>query len=608
MGDAVASGLCWTMCALFVCTASAHADVQPFPEVVAFDSDDPFVGQWLGEMNRPQLDSAFMQLVISRDSDGALQGVATVPNMMALNLTVKNLDAHADDRTIEFAIKMPFGMFTFHGTLNEDGQELAGETSRDDAEDGVTDTFSLKRVPHTSDFDHAMAFAGELDTTIEMKFEMAIVLAQTPGGNWVGHMDIPLQHAENYPIINIKQVGDDANVLTAELPGPAVATFEMTLNDDRSVLKGTLTQAGMAMPFEFKRDMNYAYRGVVHPQVPKPPFPYSEREFKAAHPAGHELAGTLTIPSASEFGAGPFPAAILISGSGQQDRDETLVGHKPFLVLADFLTRQGIAVARYDDRGVGDSTGRDSVATCTTRDFATDTEAVLDWLRTQPEVDANRIGLIGHSEGGIIAPLVAAHRGDDVAYLVLLAGSGVPGRDVLLLQIRLLHESMELDPALVDDVVAKLTIVLDKIIAGEPDDDIRSAVEDLLAVPSPMYQLAGDKEAAIQTVFASTKSPWMVEFLKLDPRVALAQVRCPVLALNGTKDLQVDADQNLTEIERVLREERVDVTATRCEGLNHLFQPADTGAVAEYASIETTFDESTMRDIAAWVRSKMGAE
>jgi len=343
----------------------------------------------------------------------------------------------------------------------------------------------------------------------------------------------------------------------------------------------------------------------AHPQHPVPPFPYVQRDFEAAHPDGHVLAGTLTIPDEASFGKGPHPAVILVSGSGLQDRNESVAGHKPFLVLADYLTRHGIAVARYDDRGVGESTGRDTLADVTTTHFATDTEAVLTFLRTQPEIDSKRIGLAGHSEGGIIAPMVASRPANEIAFVVLLAATGVPGREVMLLQNRLMHEAIKADPKVIDEVVAKQALVFDLITGGAPDQEIEAAVAALLEVPSPMHKIPGEREPIIKALVQGTRTPWMIEFMTLDPRVALAKVRCPVLALNGTKDLQVWPDQNLAEIERVLTESRIDLTVKRYEGLNHLFQPAETGAASEYASIKTTFDESVMRDIAEWITLKM---
>lgn len=277
-----------------------------------------------------------------------------------------------------------------------------------------------------------------------------------------------------------------------------------------------MKQAGIVMDIAFARNDGYIGSELKRPQHPKPPYPYEVREVSIEHPAGHRLAGTLTVPA----GQGPHPAAVLISGSGPQDRDETLLGHKPFLVIADYLTRHDIAVLRYDDRGTGQSTGEFSTAT--TQDFATDALAAVNSIMTQDGVDPERIGLIGHSEGAM----------------------------------------------------------------GVRDDE----------------ELPGQ---LIEVQLNQLTSPWMRYFLTSDPRPALAGIKCPVLACNGTLDLQVWHEQNLEVIEQTITEAGGDVTAKRYEGLNHLFQPATTGSVAEYATIEITFDETVLRDIVQWIKRKV---
>ncbi|TDJ55085.1 MAG: alpha/beta hydrolase, partial [Planctomycetota bacterium] len=229
--------------------------------------------------------------------------------------------------------------------------------------------------------------------------EMTMVFARTPGGNWVGVLDVPAQGLSGLPFTRVRR-DDDTITATLEIPDSGVqVTGQIVENEQR--LTGTFSQGPFALEIDFPRDNDYAVPTINRPQHPEPPYPYTMRDVTVEHPDGHTLAGTLTIPA----GAGPFAAAVMITGSGPQDRDETLFGHKPFHVIADYLARNGIAVLRCDDRGTGESGG--SFEGATTADFATDTLAAMQYLATVEGIDARRVGLIGHSEGGVIAPMVA---------------------------------------------------------------------------------------------------------------------------------------------------------------------------------------------------------
>jgi pimeloyl-ACP methyl ester carboxylesterase len=317
--------------------------------------------------------------------------------------------------------------------------------------------------------------------------------------------------------------------------------------------------------------------------------------------AGITLSGTLTAPS----GAGPFPAVILISGSGAQDRDETIFQHKPFLILADALTRQGIAVLRVDDRGVGGSTG--SVSKSTTEDFAGDVLAGIALLKSRSEIDARKIGLIGHSEGGLIAPLVAA-RSDDVAFIVLMAGTGLPGEDILLMQGQLIAKVMGADQKGLEKQ-RNLQTSLFKVMKTQTDSqkvaaELRQAFKSSLSEAD--LKKAGDIDKLIDAEVKKVESPWFRFFLTFDPRPTLAKVRCPVLALNGEKDLQVPPKENLAEIEKALKQAgNTHVTTRELPGLNHLFQTCKTGSVAEYGVIEETIAPSALKAIGEWVQEQV---
>ena len=369
----------------------------------------------------------------------------------------------------------------------------------------------------------------------------------------------------------------------------AQAVFAGTLEGD--TLSGKWMQGGAEVPMVFERRTEPV--ALNRPQDPQPPFPYEAADVVFGSD-GITLAGTLIVPD----GSGPFPAAVLVSGSGPQDRDESLLGHKPFLVLADALARNGIATLRYDDRGVGGSTGDPLGAT--TVDLASDAKAAVDFLRDQPNIEA--IGIIGHSEGGLIAPIVALDNAD-VAFVVLLAGPGLPGADVLLTQT---EELMSAEGA-PDSVVAWRMDWNDDVIAIAASDlesgDAAAAMWERLteaAVDAPAGMEGLVTDAGIGEIVAAFTDPWMRFFLAYDPAPALGQISVPVLAMIGSLDLQVSAAENIPALEEALSGNG-DATVKTLPGLNHLFQNASTGAVSEYAVIDETFDPDTMQTTADWI-------
>ncbi len=329
--------------------------------------------------------------------------------------------------------------------------------------------------------------------------------------------------------------------------------------------------------------------GLRRPQNPTRPYPYREEDLSYPNrAAGIQLGATLTMPN----GPGPFPAVVLITGSGQQDRDETALGHKPFLVLADYLTRRGFAVLRSDDRGIGKSGG--VFATAVNSDFAGDTEAAMDYLKTRREIDAGRIGLIGHSGGGIIAPLVAARR-RGVAFVVLMAGTGLRGDEVIVDQVIASAEAEGIPRAAALEAGRTQRRVEDIIMQGYDDAALKDKLRPIL----------GAKTDAVVPQFTT---PWHREFLIYDPAPALRKLTCPVLALIGEKDVQVLPRRNLPAIRKALQEggnRRFQVR--ELPGLNHLFQAARTGAVSEYAQIEETISPLALDAIAVWITAAVGS-
>jgi len=340
------------------------------------------------------------------------------------------------------------------------------------------------------------------------------------------------------------------------------------------------------------------------PQEPVRPYPYHEEEvFFENREDGVTLAGTLTLPNTD----GVFSAVVLISGSGAQNRDGEILGHKPFLVLADHLTRNGIAVLRFDDRGTAASTG--NFQTATTFNHSKDAEAGVKYLQARKEIDKKKIGLIGHSEGGIIAPMIAA-RSKDVAFIVLLAGSGIRGDRLLLLQTDLIAQASGFSEEyrkLVKVMNEKTyAIVLSSVDTAQTKivltDYWRQNVTNILSTRKTQEEY-GEKFVRI-TVDRITSS-WAQYFVKYDPAPALEKVKCPVLALNGEKDLQVPAQINLEAIRAALAKGgNKKVTTKAFAGLNHLFQECTTGLPAEYASIEQTFSPVVLDEISAWIKAQ----
>jgi dienelactone hydrolase len=368
----------------------------------------------------------------------------------------------------------------------------------------------------------------------------------------------------------------------------ADAAFEGKVDESVATISGTWTQRGGSVPLVLKRVTDAAQLERHRPQTPVKPYPSRDEDVSYPNKAASvTLAGTLTIPP----GKGPFPAVLLIAGSGRNNRDESLAGHSPFLVLSDYLTRKGIVVLRADKRGVDKSGG--DYATATTSDFASDAEAGVAYLVTRPEVDPHKIGLIGHSEGGVIAPMVAA-ADPTVAFIVMMAGSGVPGIDIIVEQTLRISEASGQSREEAEKNAAEERKILTLVEQEKDDAELAKKLREQLAGKVP--------EATLNAQIRALSSPWYRAFIQYDPSVALSKVKCPVLALIGEKDLQVPADQNLPAIRKALAASgNKNVEVDELPGLNHLFQPAKTGAPSEYSEIETTISPIALEKIASWI-------
>ncbi|MGH9881935.1 MAG: alpha/beta hydrolase family protein [Pyrinomonadaceae bacterium] len=344
------------------------------------------------------------------------------------------------------------------------------------------------------------------------------------------------------------------------------------------------------------------------PQEPRPPYPYYAEEVVFENEKyGVRLAGTLTLP----LSKGPFPAVVLCTGTGPQDRDETVFGHKPFLLLADYFTRLGIAVLRVDDRGVGKSTG--SFSEATSEDFAADALAGIEYLKTRQEIAPEKIGLLGHCEGGLIVPIVAA-QSRDVAFVVMMGGPGLKGEQVVIGAGGIESESEWIG----DELIAQNRAAQERIFAIIRQEQDRGVAETKIRKEAVVFsdlaarikaESTGSKKkkaavlaAAIESQAALFLSPWFRFYLTYDPQTALMKVKCPVLAINGDKDIQVPAKENLEAIRKALElGENKDYTVLILPNLNHLFQNAETGAISEYERIEETISVLALDTVSNWI-------
>jgi uncharacterized protein len=430
-------------------------------------------------------------------------------------------------------------------------------------------------------------FAGTWLGTLEIPpapIRVVLNLESDGGGAWAGTVDSPDQGAIGIPISSVEVVGDRIYV---QVDGIGLE-YAGQLSADGRTLTGTLYQGGATLPLTLERlpgPLDYS-----RAQDPRPPFPYNTAEVTfASDEAGIMLAGTLSWPE----GPGPFKTVALITGSGAQNRNEELANHRPFLVLSDALTRAGVAVLRYDDRGVGGSSG--DHATATSENFAADARGAVRFLRAQIDVAVDTIGLVGHSEGGLIAPLVAAGNAD-VGFLVLLAGPAVDGKTILISQGRAIAGADGASLAAMDAYEARQRALF---ACFDPPDATDAAIDMcLLRVVAGL----GLSQAEMASTLAQLGTPWMRWFLTYDPAPVLRRTLLPVLALNGSLDLQVLPSVNLPVMEAALAEAgNAQATVRELAGLNHLFQHAVTGSPREYATLSETMAPEVPTQIAEWI-------
>ncbi|RZJ74170.1 MAG: alpha/beta fold hydrolase [Flavobacterium sp.] len=426
------------------------------------------------------------------------------------------------------------------------------------------------------------------------QLRLAINITKT-GTGYTATMDSPDQGATGIPVTAISFVN---NILNFSIENAKIE-YEGTYQSN--AFKGTFRQSGMPIPLDLGRDAVQAAAKPARPQEPKQPYPYhTENVTFKNEKAGITLAGTLTLPKKE----GNYPAVVLISGSGPQNRDEEVLDHKPFLVLADHLTRNGIAVLRYDDRGVGESTG--NFASATTDDFASDAEAAFNYLKTRKEINKKKIGLAGHSEGGTIAPIIAS-RNEDMAFIVLMAGSTIPGDELLLLQNYMLGKASGMPEAELVKLGGINKKIYDVLKQENNPDAMKQRLNTIFETEMRPILVSkgipqGQVKEYMEAQVVAMTSPWYVHFIRYNPGPALEKVRCPILAINGDKDQQVTSVANLAAVKRATEKSgNKKVTVKELPGLNHLFQESATGSPQEYGTIEQTFSPVALNEISAWI-------
>ena len=422
---------------------------------------------------------------------------------------------------------------------------------------------------------------GEIDLGVQ-KLETAFDIKAIENG-YSATFDVPAQGAFDIPVDEVSFQNGQLQLKMNAMD----ASYSGTLKD--SGIEGNFSQRGMTFPLNLVKAEKKEQKK-ARPQDPLPPFKYHIEEVTFVNEKeGNKLVGTLTIPE----GKGPFPAMVLVSGSGQQDRDEELMNPRPFWVIADYCALHGIAVLRYDDRGVGGSEGE--VKNATSMDFSYDAEAAFDYLRNRKEIDASKVGILGHSEGGIINFMVSARR-PEVAFLISLAGPSVNGIEVLKEQQAAILRASGMSEEMVQFSGNANAQMFDIIEASSSREEADSLLRQLV-------KGWGYNEELTEQTVGQMASPWMYYFLKYDPTEAIVKTNCPALLLNGSKDLQVIASQNLPGYEKIIVEHgKTNLILHELPDLNHLFQHCETGSPNEYFEIEETISPEVLEMIVGFVK------
>ncbi|HLZ13230.1 MAG TPA: alpha/beta fold hydrolase [Candidatus Acidoferrum sp.] len=540
-------------------------------------------GEWDGEL---AVGEARLKLVlhVTSEKSGEVRARLDSPDQSVYGMEATGVSQEAG--TLRFEIGSVGA--TFEGKLGGDGRTIAGEWKQ------AGQGFPL--VFHRQSGNAAGKKPGNAISPLEgtwqgafqngnMRYRLQLHVTHDEEKKLSGTLDSLDQGANGLPMSKLSEQSGTVHFEIALVTG----VYEGKMNAAHNAIAGTWSQNQDSVALEFKRSDEVLE--LRRPQNPTKPYPYKEEEVSFQNAAGTgTLAGTLTIPA----GAGPFPAALLMAGSGPQNRDEFLAGHRPLLVLADALARKGFAVLRYDKRGIGKSTG--DFAAATTEDFTRDGEAALGFLKARKEILREKIGVIGHSEGGLIAPILAAQGG--VAWIVLLAAPGEIGEKTMLAQSKAISEAAgmpleQVAQSLEFDRQAYATV------REERDAVVLEKKLDAMVISSGMAE--GALPATVAAQIHMLSSPWFRYFLDYDPAPALQKVKCPALVLNGSKDLQVLAAENLPLIQKALEDAgNKEISVREMPDLNHLLQHAESGTPAEYGTIEETISPEVLELITEW--------
>ncbi len=542
-------------------------------------------GHWAGTLKAGDA-ALHLILHITKSADGQLHA-----KLDSLDQAVYGIDATGVTHTeSSITFEVPNAGASFEGKLTTTRQSLEGTWSQNGL--AIPITFHREApgaAGRKSDaiFTSEGTWQGALETP-GLRLRLQLHITHDDKKQLVAALDSLDQGVSGMPAAKVSQ---KESTLNFEIPGVGGA-YEGTISANKDAITGTWMQSDVPQKLNFIRQDQPLE--LSRPQNPVKPYPYVEDDITFPNAkANIALAGTRTTPRT----AGPFPTILLLAGSGPHDRDETLAGHKPFLVLADALTRNGYAVFRYDKRGIANSNG--DYASATTEDFASDAEAAIAFLKTRSDLNMKKFGIIGHSEGGIIAPMLAVRNPQQISWLVLLAAPGLKGEETLLLQSKLIAQASGLS-----DTQISASLAFDRqayyLVRQEHDTAaLEKKLNDLVRVSGMSTALP---PPALQSQIRLISSPWFRYFLDYDPAATLKKVTCPVLALDGDKDLQVPSKENLPVIQAALEAgENKSYEVAEMPGLNHLFQRTETGAPSEYGVIQETFSPEAINKILAWI-------
>ncbi|KXI30977.1 alpha/beta hydrolase [Paraglaciecola hydrolytica] len=540
------------------------------------------LGDWVGVLSVPSGDLR-LWLSIKHNEQGGLQAtLESVDQAPGKKIAVKNIDIQKN--VLRFDI--PDIAAKYIGHWDENTKKWSGEFTQ-----GQTFklNFSQGKPKANSTYNELNGhWRGEI------MGHPLIVRISTDELGTVAMLDSPDEGVRG---LLISALAFHERSVSFEIP-KAMVKFDGILALDNDQFAGTWVQQGQPIRYiTFIKQSDVSVQNEPNrPQHPKGKQPYLSESvsFMSGQTKDIKIVGTLTLPA----GNGPFPAAVLISGSGPQDRDETFMGHKPFAVIADYLTRHGIAVLRYDDRGVAESQGDFYAAS--SLDFANDANAAFNYLSSRVEIDVQSIGMIGHSEGGLIAPL-ASNTNEDLAFMILLAGPGIKTLDLMLAQQDAMARLQDVSEEKLQRMLRISRSIMQSVITSHTEDAAKKSVSEILSPEN--LNILDLPESQKSAMVNSYTSPWYRYFMSYDPAEHFTAQNLPILALYGELDVQVTAKENYTGLSDILKD-HTDATIKLLPKLNHLFQQAKTGSMSEYRQIEQTFSPEVLKLISAWINAR----